>query len=65
MKIDELKLAKFLLKKIDKEYPSLFSNGTLISSYSADSVLRETTPTRVKEEIRLIRRLLLEVSKDL
>lgn len=65
MKQDELKMAKFLLKKVDKEYPSMFRNGKLISLYSADSVLRETTPNRVKEEIRLIRRLLLEVSKEL
>lgn len=65
MKTDELKMAKFLLKKVDKEYPSLFRNGKLISLYDADSILRETTPTRVKEEIRLIRRLLLEVSKEL
>lgn len=65
MKTDELKMAKFLLKKVDKEYPSLFRNGELIRSYSADSILRKTTPTRVKEEIRLIRRLLLEVSKEL
>lgn len=65
MKTDELKMAKLLLKKVDKEYPSLFRNGKLISPYGADSILRETTPTRVKEEIRLIRRLLLEVSKEL
>lgn len=65
MKTDELKMAKFLLKKVDKEYPSLFKNGKLINWYGANSVLRETTPTRVKEEIRLIRRLLLEVSKEL
>lgn len=65
MKTDELKMAKFLLKKIDKEYPSLFREGKLISPYGADSILRKTTPTRVKEEIRLIRRLLLEVSKEL
>ena len=65
MKTDELKMAKLLLKKVDKGYPSLFRNGELISSYDADSILRETTPTRVKEEIRLIRRLLLEVSKEL
>lgn len=65
MKTDELKMAKFLLKKVDKVYPSLFRNGELISSYDADSILRETNPTRVKEEIRLIRRLLLEVSKEL
>jgi len=65
MKIDELKMAKFLLKKVDKEYPSMFRNGKLISPYGADSVLRETTPTRVKDDIRLIRRLLLEVSKEL
>lgn len=65
MKTDELKMAKFLLKRVDKVYPSLFRNGELISSYDADSILRETTPTRMKEEIRLIRRLLLEVSKEL
>ena len=65
MKTADLKTAKFLLKKVDEKYPSLFRNGQLISQYSADSVLRETVPTRVKEEIRMIRRLLLEVSKEL
>jgi hypothetical protein len=65
MKQDELKMAKFLLKKVDKEYPSLFREGMLISPYGNARILRETTPTRVKEEIRLIRRLLLEVSKEL
>lgn len=65
MKTAELKTAKFLLKKVDKEYPSLFRDGELISPYGADSILRETTPTRVKEEIRLIRRLLLEILKEL
>ena len=30
MKTDELKMAKFLLKKVDKGYPSLFRNGELM-----------------------------------
>jgi hypothetical protein len=65
MKYDELKMAKFLLDKLVKEYPSMFKQGELISVWTSDSHLRKTSPTRAKDDIRLIRRLLLEVSKEL
>ena len=65
MKQDELKMAKFLLDKLVREYPSMFNKGEIISVWTTDSHLRKTTPTRAKDDIRLIRRLLLEVSKEL
>ena len=65
MKTDELKMAKFLLDKLVKEYPSMFNKGEIIHVWTMDSYLRKTTPTRAKDDIRLIRRLLLEVSKEL
>ncbi len=64
MKQNELKMAKMMLDKLAKEYPSMFENGELITIWGAYEK-RKTTPTNVKEEIRLIRRLLLEVSKEL
>lgn len=66
MKIDELKTAKFLLDKLVKEYPSIYDERGLVrDSWGDDAAMRKTSPTRVKEEIRLIRRLLLEVAKEL
>jgi len=66
MKTDELKMAKFMLDKLVKEYPSMFNEkGNLICCWSRDASIRETSPTRAKDDIRLIRRLLLEVSKEL
>lgn len=67
MKTDELKTAKFLLDKLVREYPSIFrEDGSVIgASYVTGGADRKTTPTRVKNDIKLIRRLLLEVSKEL
>ena len=64
MKTDELKMAKLMLDKLVKEYPSMFNKGKIIHVWTTDSHLRKT-PTRAKDDIRLIRRLLLEVSKEL
>jgi len=67
MKTDELKMAKFLLDKLVREYPSIFrEDGSVIrASYVTGGANRKTTPTRAKNDIKLIRRLLLEVSKEL
>lgn len=67
MKQNELKIAKFMLDKLTKEYPSMFrKDGSVIStSYEADATNRKTTPTRAKNDIKLIRRLLMEVAKEL
>lgn len=66
MKLEELKMAKFLLDKLIKEYPSMFNeHGELIFSWSRDAEVRATNPTRAKDDMRLIRRLLMEVSKEL
>lgn len=67
MKNDELKMAKFLLDKLVREYPSIFrEDGSVISaSYVTGGDKRKTTPTQAKNDIKLIRRLLLEVSKEL
>ncbi len=64
MKTDELKTAKFLLDKLVKEYPTMFHKDGFIKSWGYDTSMK-TCQTRAKDDIRLIRRLLLEVSKDL
>jgi hypothetical protein len=63
MKYDELKMAKFLLDKVTKDYPSMFDKDGDIKIWGYG--YGKTCPTRVKSDIRLIRRLLLEVSKEL
>lgn len=66
MKTDELKMAKFLLDKLVKEYPSIYDEkGRVRDWWGTDAAMRKTSPTRAKDDIRLIRRLLLEVSKEL
>ena len=66
MKTDELKMAKFMLDKLVKEYPSIYDERGLVRNWwGDDAAMRKTSPTRAKEDIRLIRRLLLEVSKEL
>ena len=66
MKIDELKTAKFLLDKLVKDYPSIYDERGLVrNSWGDDAAMRKTSPTRAKNDIKLIRRLLLEVSKEL
>lgn len=65
MKTDELKMAKFLLKKLDRDYMSMFDeNGELIHVW-VGSDKPKIRPTQAKEEIKLIRRLLLEVANEL
>ena len=56
-----------MLDKLIKEYPSMFrKDGSVIStSYVAGATDRKTTPTRAKNDIKLIRRLLMEVAKEL
>ncbi len=64
MKTSELVLAKGLLNRIAADYPTMFHKDGFIKSWGYDMGMR-TCPTRVKEELRLIRRLLLEVEQDL
>lgn len=60
----ELNLAKGLLDRIAEDYPTMFHKDGFIKALGYDMDMR-TCPTRVKEELRLIRRLLLEVEKAL
>ena len=64
MKTDELKMAKFLLDRLVNNYPTMFHKDGFIKSWGYDTSMK-TCPTRAKDDIRLIRRLLLEVSKEL
>jgi hypothetical protein len=63
MKQDELKTAKFLLDRLVNDYPTMFHKDGFIKSWGYGAM--NTCPTRAKDDIRLIRRLLLEVSKEL
>lgn len=63
MKKDELLLAKGLLGRIAEDYPTMFHEDGFIKTWGYGAM--KTCPTRVKEELRLIRRLLLEVENDL
>lgn len=66
MKINELKTAKFLLDKLVKEYPSMFDKDDgVIHIWDRNSDKLKTTPTNAKDDIKLIRRLLMEVAKEL
>ena len=60
----ELNLAKGLLDRIAEDYPTMFHKDGFIKALGYDMDMR-TCPTRVKEELRLTRRLLLEVEKAL
>jgi len=60
----ELNLAKGILDRVVEDYPTMFHKDGFIKSWGYDMGMR-TCPTRVKEELRLIRRLLLEVENDL
>jgi hypothetical protein len=64
MKTDELKMAKFLLDKLIKEYPTMFHKDGFIKSWGYDTSMK-TCPTRAKDDIKLIRRLLMDVAKGL
>lgn len=64
MKLEELKTAKFLLDRLCRDYPTMFDeDGHRKYFYSGREA--DTSPTIVKDDIRLIRRLLMEVSKEL
>lgn len=66
MKNEELKMAKMAIDRLYKKYESLFrADGSVIHLYSRDAEKREITVASVKDEIRYIRRLLLEVSREL
>jgi hypothetical protein len=67
-KKDELGMAKGLLDRIVADYDTMFredgSVGTMGYRAMGCEAMR-TCPTRVKEELRLVRRLLLEVANAL
>lgn len=60
----ELNLAKGLLDRVAEDYPTMFHKDGFIKAWGYDMDMR-TCPARVKEELRLVRRLLLEVEKAL
>lgn len=60
----ELNLAKGILDRVAEAYPTMFHKDGFIKALGYDMDMR-TCPTRVKEELRLVRRLLLEVEKAL
>lgn len=64
MKIDELKMAKFLLDKLVREYPTMCHKDGFIKNWGYDTSMK-TCKTRAKDDIKLIRRLLLEVANEL
>jgi len=64
MKKDELLLAQGLLNRVADDYPTMFREDGSLDMFGYNSNMK-TCPTRVKEELRLIRRLLLEVEKAL
>lgn len=64
MKQDELKTAKFLLDRLVNDYPTMFHKDGFIKSWGYDTSMK-TCPTRAKDDIKLIRRLLMEVAKGL
>jgi len=61
---DELVMAKGLLDRIVADYDTMFREDGHVGRLGYHEGMR-TCPTRVKEELRLIRRLLLEVEKGL
>lgn len=66
-KIEELQMAKFALDKLVEKYPTMFDEeGKRKSVYSYDEMrTMQIRPTQVKADIQYIRRLLLEVGKEL
>lgn len=62
-KKDELVMAKGLLDRIVADYDTMFREDGLVGTMGYGGM--RTCPTRVKEELRLVRRLLLEVEKSL
>ena len=66
-KIKELQMAKFALDNLVEKYSSMFDeDGKRKSVYSYDELrTMRIRPTQVKSDITYIRRLLLEVGKEL
>lgn len=66
-KIEELQMAKFALDRLCEKYPTMFDeDGRRKSVYSYDELrTMQIRPTQVKADITYIRRLLLEVGKEL
>ena len=60
---DELVMAKGLLDRIVADYDTMFREDGYVETWGYGGA--KTCPTRVKEELRLVRRLLLEVEKGL
>ena len=66
MKIEELRTAKWILGRLCDRYPTMFEKGKLKSIYNYDELrTMKIRPTQVKADIVYIRRLLLEVEKEL
>lgn len=63
-KTEELNMAKSLLDRLAKDYDTIFDKDGYAGTIGYLDGMR-TCPTRAKEELRLIRRLLLEVEKGL
>ena len=62
-KKDKLVMAKSLLDRIVADYDTMFMEEGFLGTWGYGGM--KTCPTRVKEELRLVRRLLLEVEKAL
>ena len=62
-KKDELVIAKGVLDRIVADYDTMFCDNGYVGTWGYGGM--KTCPTRVKEELRLVRRLLLEVEKSL
>ena len=67
MKNEELTVAKLASDRLYKKYLSMFKkDGKLRNVYSYDELTSsEIRPTQAKAKIQYIRRLLLEVEKEL
>ena len=67
MKHEELRTAKFVLDSLFEKYPTMFDElGKKKSVYSYDELkTMQIRPTQAKADIKYIRRLLLEVAKEL
>jgi hypothetical protein len=67
MKHEELRTAKFVLDSLFKKYHTMFDeSGKKKSVYSYEELkTMQIRPTQAKADITYIRRLLLEVAKEL
>lgn len=67
MKQEELTIAKLVLDRLYNKYPSMFrKDGKVKNVYSYEELKTlKIRPTQAKVEIQYIRRLLLEVEKEL